>query len=311
MLSSRLWRSIADAAVDDPIFRRVSQAQTSLTAPKRRLRLSRALLFLGALVFIAALIHAPGLIVLVLLVPILLITLIVIAPILLPGIALVAGAYLTAEIIGDIFREKRQHTYDLICASTRGALDASLSYATGVLYRGEWFLPLRWGSRLTLRAGWAALGGLSVFALFTAVSGAQALGLEQLRLLLLVLLCLALYYSNMTQTLVLSMLAGLLASSFDLSRHDATVIGVFTTLLLSLLPLLAGGSLLIGLGRLALEPHLLLWMAVEVGALALVVGLRELGIMLLWTVLSQRLEWGRDGGFQREAAPPEALLEAV
>ena len=68
------------------------------------------------------------------------------------------------------------------------------------------------------------------------------MGLEQLRLLLLVALLLALYYCNMTQTLVLGLVCGLLASSFDLSRHDSMLIGVFSYVMLSLLPILAGAA---------------------------------------------------------------------
>ena len=207
----------------------------------------------------------------------LMVMLIVVAPVLLPVVVLIAGARLTAEVVADIFREKHQYTYDLICASTRGTLDASWSYATGILYRSNWFLPLRWGTRMTMRLGLALLGGLTVIALFTALSSGQDFGIEQARLLLMVLLSLALYYSNMMQTLVMSLVIALVASSFDWSRHDSTLVGVFAYLSLSLLPLLAGGLLLFVFGRVMIEPHPATLMLVEVAALLLVVGLREAG----------------------------------
>ncbi len=237
MMSIRLWRSLANADIDDPIFRRVSQIHRATEAPKYRLRPPRLLILAAVVAYITALFASPELLVLVLVVPMLLVMLIVITPVLLPLFVLLAGLRLTAEVVSEIFREKHQYTYELICASTRGTLDASWSYATGILYRGNWFAPLRWGTRLTMRLGLALLGGLCVFALFEAISSGQDFGFEQARLLLMVTLCLALYYSNMIQTLLLSLVIGLFASSYDWSRHDSTLVGIFAYVALSLLPL--------------------------------------------------------------------------
>ncbi len=301
MISFRLWRSISDAASDDPIFRRASQFQRSAPTPsRRRRRLPRLLLLPAVLALVAAVVHSPGLLVLLLLVPILLIMLMVASPVLLPLYAWAAGARLTSEVINGIFREKHQYTYDLICASTRGALAASWSFATGILHCCDWFTPLRWGTRLTMRAGMALLGGLSVFALLAAIAGGQAFGFEQARLLLMATLLLALYYSNMTQTLALSLVVGLYASSFDLSRQDSMLIGLFLYALLSLLPLLAGALVLVAFGMLAVEPGPAARMLVEAGALLLAVGAREGAIGLLWRGLGRRLEWGVDRSSQRQ-----------
>ena len=293
MISFRLWRSISDAAIDDPIFRRTSQFQRTARASKRQRRLPPTLILLAGLALVAAVVHSPALLVLVLLVPMLLIVLMVASPILLPLYIWAAGLQLTAEVIGGIFREKHQYTYDLICASTRGALAASWSFATGMAHRCDWFTPLRWGTRLSLRAGTALLGGLSVFALLAAISSGSAFGVEQLRLLLMLALLLALYYSNMTQTLALSLVVGLYASSFNLSRQDSMLIGLFLYALLSLLPLLAGALVLVAFGMLALEPGPAAWMLAEAGALLLVIAAREGAVGLLWWGLARRLEWGR------------------
>ena len=221
------------------------------------------------------------------------ITLMVASPILLPVYVLAAGFQLTADVIGGIYREKHQHTYELICASTRGALQASWSFAIGALYRSAWFAPLRWGTLITVRLGLAVLGGLFVFTLLTALLVPAAVGLEQLRLLALVALLLVVYFSNMTQTLVLSLLVGLCASSFDWSRPDSMTVGVCLHLALTSLPLLAGGLVFIALGRTAVESGPLLRTLVEAGSLLLIVALRELLIALLWSALARRLEWGR------------------
>ncbi len=300
MLSFRLWRNIVDADIKDPIFRRASQIQAPATAPRRRLGSARLLVFLALPALIAAVLHSPQLLVLVLLLPMLMITLIVVAPILLPFGVLLLGVPLTTAVIDGIYREKHQYTYDLICASTRGTLKASWSFATGILYRSDWFLPLRWGTRTTARFGLAALGGLLLFTLSSAVLSREQVGFEQLRLLLLVALGLALYYSNMTQTLALSLVIGLFASSFDVSRQDGMFVGIFVYVALTVLPLAAAGVVVFLFGRLALAPHPLILLLVEAGALLLIMGLRELLIMLLWSALQRRLEWGR-GTSRREA----------
>ena len=311
MVSLRLWRRLTAADINDPIVRRVSEIRKATAAPRAGLRMPRLLLLAAIPALVAALAHRPELLALILAIPILMITLMVAAPILLPLVVILASARLTAEVIGGIYREKHQHTYELICASTRGALNASWSFATGVLYRSPWFLPLRWGTVITFRCGLAALGGLGAFALLTALSSPQAVGIEQIRVLALLALLLALYFSNMTQNLVLSLLVGLYASSFDWSRNDSLTLGVFLHLALTSLPLLAGGLAFAMLGRAQVEPGPALRMLVEAGSMLLVVALREAQIALLWRALARRLEWGRDREGRRDAAPAAALWEAV
>ena len=311
MMSWRLWRKLAAIDINDPIFRRVSEIRKAAAAPNSGMRLPRWLYIAAVPALVAALAHSPELLVLVLVIPILMIMLIVFIPVLLPLIVIVASARLLTEVISGIYREKHQHTYELICASTRGALHASWSFATGVLYRSDWFLPLRWGTLTTCRFGLALLGGLSAFTLLTALQTPQAVGLEQLRLLALVALLLILYFSNMTQTLMLSLLVGLYASSFDCSRNDSMTAGIFLHLALTSLPLAAGGLLYLSLGRVAIKPDPLVRTAVEAGSLLLVVALRELLVALLWRGLARRLEWGYDRAGGRELAPTTALWEAV
>ena len=144
MLSWRLWQSMA-ADINDPIFRRVSQIHTPDQAPKPRFRLPRLVALLGALAIIAAVIHSPALLILVIAIPMLMIATMVAAPLLVPIATLLAGMHLTAEVISGIYREKRQYTYDLICALTQGRLSVSWSFATGITHRDGWFPALHWG----------------------------------------------------------------------------------------------------------------------------------------------------------------------
>ena len=183
MMSMRLWRKLAAMDMTDPIFRRVSEIRRATAPPKPGFRAPRLLIVAAIPALIAALAHTPELLVLVLVIPILMLTLMVLAPVLLPLFVIIASAHLTFDVIGGIYREKHQHTYELICASTPGALKASWSFAAGIVYRSDWFLPLRWGTLLTCRFGLAALGGLSLLTLWTALQSPQAVGMEQLRLL--------------------------------------------------------------------------------------------------------------------------------
>ncbi|MYD11286.1 MAG: hypothetical protein F4X02_14750 [Chloroflexi bacterium] len=305
MMSVRLWRKLVAMDISDPIFRRVSEIRRAAAPSKPGFRAPRLLVVVAIPALIAALAHSPGLLALVLVIPMLMLTLMVATPVLLPLAVIFAGASLTFEVIGGIYREKHQHTYELICASTRGALKASWSFAAGVLYRSDWFLPLRWGTVLSCRCGLAALGGLGLLTLWTALFGPQAVGMEQLRLLAVAALLLALYYSNMTQTLALSLLVGLYASSFDLSRNDGMTVGVFLHLALTSLPLAVGGLAFVVFGRAAFDSGPLLRTLAEGGSLLLIVALRELQIALLWRALARRLEWGRG---EKSATLRQALV---
>ena len=293
MLSWRLWRTVADADINNPIFRRVSQIQKPSPRSTPRVHAPRLFWLLAALTTIAAVIVAPQLIVLIFVVPIFMITLIVATPLLLPLLIWLAGLFSTGEIINGIYREKHQYTYDLICSLTRGKLNASWSFATGILYRGNWFAPLRWGTRVSLRFGSAALAGLTILALLIAVSKSYPVGFEQLRLLLMLLLILTLYYTNMTQTFVLSHIIGLFVSSFDLVKRDAMLGGLVAYFTVSVTPLALAGLSYFAFSWLVFEPHPLVLIGVESSALLLIVVAREAGIMLLWSGLKRRLNSNR------------------
>ena len=289
MLSLRLWRTIAEADIHDPIFRRVSQIQKPALRSMPRLRTPR-LLWLGApLTMALTVIMAPQMLALALVLPISMIALIVAAPILLPAAVWLAGAFSTGEIISGIYREKNQYTYDLICASTQGKLKASWLFATGIVHRGGFFQPLRWGSRASLRFGLAALGGLTLFTLLFALFGAVSFGIEQIRLLLLPLLIMAVYFSNLTQSFVLSHIIGLLASSFDWAKRDAMLVGLLAYALLNSLPFVGAGLVYLPFRWLVFEPHPLALMTVEAFALLLIILARELTIIALWSALKGRM----------------------
>lgn len=289
MLSLHLWRTIAEADIHDPIFRRVSQIHKPARQLPPRPSRPRLLWLPVALAFAFVLLLAPQLLVTVLIVPFTLITLVVAAPLLLPVLIWFTGAISTGEIIGGILREKQQRTYDLICASTQGKLNASWSFATGMLHRGSYFLPLRWGTRISLQFGLAALGGMSLFMLLIALADPAGFSIAQIRLLLLPLLLAALTFSNLTQTFVVSHIIGLLASSFDWAKRDAMLIGLLAYAVLHTLPLAVAGLVYLPFRWFVFEPPLLAVLAVEAFALLLIIAARELTIMALWSALKRRM----------------------
>ncbi len=307
MLSLRLWRTIAEADIHDPIFRRVSQIQKPAVRSMPRLGRPWLLWLVAALTMALTIIMAPQMLALVLVLPISMITLIVAAPILLPAVVWLVGAFSTGEIISGIYREKNQYTYDLICASTQGKLKASWLFATGIVHRGGYFPPLRWGTRASLRFGLAALAGLTLFTLLFALSDAASFSIEQIRLLVLPLLIMAVYFTNLTQTFVASHIIGLLASSLDWAKRDAILVGLVAYLLLNSLPFVGAGLLYFPFRWLVFEPHPLALMAVEAFALLLIIAARELTIMALWSALKGRMnerlsEIGRGEILRRETA---------
>lgn len=292
MLSARLWRQIAQPDRRNPIFRRASRTYKPASAPKRRDSFPLPLLLIAGIAIIVGLGLQPQLLILLFAIPIVMIMLVVASPALAPLIALVAGAVLATEIIQGITREKRQHTYELICSSTPGSLCANWSFAKGVTHRGGWFAALRWGSAQTLRLGGGVLGGALILILWLLLSN-QRVGLEQLRLLLSIALMLVLYHSQVTQTIVLGALIGLFSSSFDLQGRDATFIGLCLTVFAQALSMGLAALFYVSCGRLFYEPHTLVSMGVESASVALVVLCREALIVALWRGLRARLEASR------------------
>ncbi len=288
MLSWRLWQLVSEPDINNPIFKRVSQIHKP-AKQSRHIRIPRLLVAGSLLALMIILIQAPQLLLLVFEIPILMITLIVLSPALLPFAILLAGAYLVSEVIGGIYREKHQYTYDLICASTQGSFNASWSFAIGILHRGDWFAALKWGTRLTLRLGQGILIALTLLTVWLAASDGYPVGFEQLRLLLMLALGLTLYYTQMTQTLVISLVVGLYASSLDWVKRDATWMGMVLYVLAQGLPFLLALLVYIGFNRVDLEPHPLVAIVIEGLSLAVIVFTREVILILLWHPLNRQL----------------------
>ncbi len=303
MLSWRLWQLAVQPDHSNPIIRRVSLRQKAASNPGRRsMRISRRLVAGATLLLIAILMYQPQLLILPLGIPVLVISIVGAAPLLLPLITIVFGAYLLTEVIHAIHREKHQHTYDLMCASTGGALYANWSCAIGILHRSGWYLGLRWGTLLSIRVGLLFLGGFILLTLWLLLSDYRSVGFPQLRLLLFLLLLFALYYTNLSQSLVLSLLAGLYVGSVGWTKHDSTLVGMLLYVFAQSLPFAAAVLLYVTGNRVAAGAHSLVTICFQCICLLLIIVIRELIIALLWYGLKHRLNSSRAEAGQPDLA---------
>ncbi len=275
VLSWRVWQALAQPDRDDPLVRRLSQADRPIARQGPTWRAPRMLLALLVCLCLGSLVYAPQLLMFFFTLPVVLLTLLVLSPLLLPAIVPLLGVLLTSEILAGIARERHWHTWPLLCALPGGALQANWSCAIGIAQRGAWLLPLRFMARLMLWLGMALWLLLALLSLWLAITDQQALGEEQARLLLLLALGLVVYYAQLAQTLALAVVCGLWASAFDWQRRDVAFAGLCLYLALGVLPLLLG-LWLMSQG----------WWLLAVG-LALV--LRESAAWLLWWHLRWRV----------------------
>ena len=293
MMSLRLWRQVSQPDIQNPIFRRASQIHKPMSGARRGYRTPRVLLILSAIAAIALLVYAPQLFIVFFALPMIVMALVVASPALLPFFTLAAGAYSVIEVINGIYREKVQHTYELICSSTRGSLDANLSFAVGILHRGAWFGALRWGTLQSLRAGRYVFVAAVILVCLLLLSDRARLGFEQLRVLTLIALLLILYYAQLTQTMVMSLIIGLFCSSFDLSKPDAGFVGICLYIFSQVVPPALALLFYATCGRLLLDQHPLMEMLIEGITVLIFIGSREVLIALLWLPLKHRLNSSR------------------
>lgn len=283
VLSWRLWQALAQPDREDPLIRRLSQADRPRNPPrsphpdggKRILRVQPLLMLLALVIGIGSFFYAPQLLMLFFTLPVVLLTLLVLSPLLLPAVVPWLGLLLTSEILAGVARERHWHTWHLLCALPGGALQANWSCAIGIAQRGAWLLPLRFLARLMLWLGVAVWLLLALLGIWLALTAQQALGGEQARLLLLLALGLAVYYAQLAQTLAVAVVCGMWASAFDWQRRDVAFAGLGLYLALGVLPLLLG-----------------LWMASHgwwLAAVGLALTLRECAVWLLWRHLRWRL----------------------
>ena len=147
---------------------------------------------------------------------------------------------------------------------------------------------------MSLRLGLIALGGLLLLGLGLLAADQQRIGAEQLRIILVYAMLLLLYGAQLTQSLPLSLIIGLFASSFDWRQRDAQLIGAFLYAFCQALPIMLALLAYDAGGRAAVDAPAVARIGLELGALLVFALARELVIAALWGALRRRLDWGRD-----------------
>jgi len=288
MLSWRLWRALSEPAYKNPIFkrscneRRQQSTQDTLKLPRHTSKL--ILLLIGL-----AVLHTPYILIFLFQIPAMMILVIVLTPLFLPLILMVYGGYLLSIITSYIHKEKRQYTYDLICASPDGALRANWIFATGIIHRGDWFYWVETLVNFTYRIGQIILIGLACLMIVTMLQSDGTTHFDSLQTLINLSLLLGLYYTSIMQTFVLILVVALYATSLDLHQRDSNLIGLVLYIILQIFPFLIATALFIGLHLMFPNPHPAVAIGLDFIVLGSIYATQELNIILGWHQLTKRL----------------------
>ncbi len=289
MFSWRLWRDLHQYDAAHPVFQRASRTVDTAALWARRFnpladgRVRLALLVLA----LAASLVRPEVIVLLLLLPVILMLLIAALPAWLPLVVFVYGLIQAVAISHTLATENERATHELLYLGSAGPLGTDWTISRSILHRGEGFAVLRVVVRVILLPVCLLLGALALLMLFRANSGMALQTIVEASLLL------ALVYTGYTQSVVTSVLVGMLVPHYVRSREIVAIsaAGVYSALQVGSYAL----ALLVSFDVLpAIHTALPVegWLAGVVLALlrfALVLGIRELLIYIVWQRLLDRL----------------------
>jgi hypothetical protein len=285
MFSWNLWRSLQNPPLKHPIFRRANMPTSTYAVKSRRFPVVSALLSLLVLIVAAKMLQLNVLIVLVSL-PILLIMLMMASPFLLPFVIFGFGVYVATRISHIVFMEKQHATYDLLHLPPIPTIRIDWTLATGVLYRGHVFELLNNAVQFTLFG--AGIVVFIIIAIFWATGNAIIVPE-----LINIVVILALFYTGYIQSIVLSLILGLLVPQYAANVEQNTFNAAFAYIMIQcgtyLLALLLSFGLLPMLYNQLHIQHpwadmsLLLWCSI------LIYGSREWAIVSLWRYLVYRL----------------------
>lgn len=291
MLSWRLWQTIAEPSIRNPIFSFVRDKKEPIKKSQSpRLKLIRyGLIFVITLLMLIAFIRVPEFLILLFQIPLMMIVLIIISPLFLPLAFVMIGGYLVNKISQGIHREKYQYTYELLCASPDGSLYANWSFAKGILHRYGWFPWLKSATHIFYRLGQFITASIFLIVTIGLLTGSENMGVEQIQLVASLVLLLGLFYTTMQQSLALSFIIGLYTGSMDISRHDASLIAVLSYTLLQILPFVIAFGLYLVPTTLMTTPNLIVEVGINIIALLSIYLLRELALVALWFRLKYHL----------------------
>lgn len=290
MLSSRLWQTIAEPSIRNPIFSLVRDKKEPIKSQSPRRKFIRyGLIFVIALLMLVAFIRVPEFLILLFQIPLMMIVFIIVSPLFLPFAFVMIGSYLVNKISQGIHQEKYQYTYELLCASPDGSLYANWSFAKGLLHRYSWFPWLKSATHLFYRFGQFITTGIFLIVTIGLLTGSENMGMEQIKLVASLVILLGLFYTTMQQSIALSFIIGLYTGSMDISRNDASLIAILSYTLLQILPCVIAYGLYFVPTTLMTTPNLLVEVIINIIALSSIYLLRELALVSLWFRLKYHL----------------------
>ncbi len=193
-----------------------------------------------------------------------------------------------ANLLG---RERARHTFELISLTPPGPLGSSWLMALGYLYRHRTFRNVSQRGNLLTRVLLTAfvLAGLGFFEPFELMSAEGIL----VRLVVRVVTLVAALYFEHTQSVVLGIVAGLAAPAANEDGSNAQIFAFVAYVGIQILTYV--GTVVIGFGVTAAllrglhAEGLAFYLLLMLARVAVLVGLREISIALLWRWLTNRL----------------------
>ena len=303
MLTLRLWQTISAPAYKHPIFKRIRNEPRLPNTVKLSISW-RTVYYASLMFFVLAIIRTPHFLMWLFQIPIIMVMLVVTIPIQLPILIMLVGGYLVVKITTHIHKEKRQYTYDLLCASPEGALYANWIFAIGILHRGDWFEWIESIGQVVYRIGQVSLLLLTSLTAIFIVSSDTTTHMESIRTLVNITLLFTLYYTSMRHSIVLSLIVGLHTTSLDFNQRDSSIIGLVSYIILQLIPYSIALSLFAVLQIIVSNPHPIIKIMFDIIVFSSIYAIQELNIILLWHQLSKRLNETSDSTMiSRQIAP--------
>ena len=294
MLSWRLWQTLSEPPFRNPIFHRIRSEHHKRYRPKQQVVMPSYFHYIMLVFVVIGIIRVPEILVILIQLPALLIVFAIISPILFPIVVMFTGGYLISKIVSGINKEKRQYTYELLCASPQGTLHACLLFAMGIFYRGDWFNWQQTFVHLTFRVIQIILIVLGGLTLLTFISGDESTHFVSLRTLVNLVLLLGLYYSSLLQPFVLSLLIGVYGASLDLNQRDSNIVALLLYVVLQCVPYIVGLALFIVFNTIVFAPHPAVHIGIDCIVLGSIYFVREWSIVMMWGRLQHKLNASSD-----------------
>lgn len=306
MPSWRYWSVLHYPPTTHPLFRRIASTDYQIKSITPNWRISKHLvagLVLSALLLLL-LLDPQVLMFVIFILPMLLATLVVVTPFLLINLVNLVGIFWSAQVAATIVQERDLGRYDLLCLLPDGASGVNFAISSGCLHRGGLFAVLHSITRVIMVIALLLLLILLVVAVGGIIASnrsTSSLATNDLKTLVEAAVIVIAYFIHYRQSVVLSPLVGMFASTYTANTNEARLFASFVYITIQLLTYgviwFIGNHLLSMIYAAFLAPDSWLYLTLPPIILALFVGIREACILGVWCALKHRVrEYTRDSG---------------